>query len=649
MRRNPAELLLLNPAATRALTVQEVGQVMRDLDVPKAWRTRFMQGMEIEWREHGGGIDAHGVGSLVKDHLSEDPNYYSPQGAPPMMRHNPRKPSKVQSVIIPKDRFTKRQAQSWIAQHGFVDPGVDETDDYYRFRQMDPDRQHFKYRTIPFGDSGVQAVVRVSRLPQMRSNPDGFDAAVDAIRAAPSDQKALQLAYPMALQLAHHLGVPVSTARGTKAMLETAQSVAQAVRSGAVAGAGASVATMPEVAQALEGTGLVPVALEQATQIAEVQTSQGVVDVPVAAVSEADYAAIENRIYAAKSWKEAFAVASSVPLAVLRAMYDDEVTPQRIADEQFPDGDEDEDEDRYAELSEDADNLVEAFQNFDDMLRQADDKVYNEWAIGGKQVTSEYVSMYPSAEAAVEKAKERGLEKYRARFPDEEPSDEDEVDFLMDGISPEELDQALLSMDKAMYSFDYQLRTTDSFVYERWKAGGKEVSGDYMSMYPAVEEAVEEVRKRAAERGRRNNPEWARKLGQAAYKGTRRAAQYAAEVGTDLYHGAKSAQREYQTRRAASAGALSAGMPSTLVAKVEDLAGQNLYMDAVALVAKALGDKGAAKHAKNLDAEQDKIGHLTPALREQQEALAKSVFASAQAMWGADAAHALHGAYVGAM
>jgi len=75
-RRNPAELLLLNPAATRPLTMGEVQTVMHALEVPKPWRTRFMQGMDIEWREHGGGIDAHSVGALVIDHLNEDEDYY---------------------------------------------------------------------------------------------------------------------------------------------------------------------------------------------------------------------------------------------------------------------------------------------------------------------------------------------------------------------------------------------------------------------------------------------------------------------------------------------------------------------------------------------------------------------------------------------
>lgn len=75
-RRNPAELLLLNPAATRTLTMGEVQHVMADLQVPKPWRTRFMQGLTVEWSEHGGGIDAHSVGSLVIDHLNEDEDYY---------------------------------------------------------------------------------------------------------------------------------------------------------------------------------------------------------------------------------------------------------------------------------------------------------------------------------------------------------------------------------------------------------------------------------------------------------------------------------------------------------------------------------------------------------------------------------------------
>lgn len=81
-------------------------------------------------------------------------------------RENPeRKPSKVQSVLIPKDRYTLREARKWIKEHKFVDKGVDETDRYYRFRQFAPTK-HYAYRTIAFGQSGIKAVLRVSKKPR---------------------------------------------------------------------------------------------------------------------------------------------------------------------------------------------------------------------------------------------------------------------------------------------------------------------------------------------------------------------------------------------------------------------------------------------------------------------------------------------------
>lgn len=81
-------------------------------------------------------------------------------------RQNPeRKPSKVQSVLIPKDRYTLREARKWIKEHKFVDKGVDETDRYYRFRQFAPTK-HYAYRTIAFGQSGIKAVLRVSKQPR---------------------------------------------------------------------------------------------------------------------------------------------------------------------------------------------------------------------------------------------------------------------------------------------------------------------------------------------------------------------------------------------------------------------------------------------------------------------------------------------------
>ena len=89
---------------------------------------------------------------------------------PSMPRHpRPRGPrggtSEVQSVLIPADAFSPAQAKAWVKRHGYKVGGYDAPDGrgaYHRFRQFDPDRRH-SYRTIPFGDSDVMAVIEVPK------------------------------------------------------------------------------------------------------------------------------------------------------------------------------------------------------------------------------------------------------------------------------------------------------------------------------------------------------------------------------------------------------------------------------------------------------------------------------------------------------
>lgn len=95
----------------------------------------------------------------AREHLMAAVETVHPRRNP---RHNPRKPSEVQSVLIPTDSFTLRQARKWIDEHGFLDEGADETERYYRFRQLDPDKRH-GYRTIEFGDSGIKAIIQVPK------------------------------------------------------------------------------------------------------------------------------------------------------------------------------------------------------------------------------------------------------------------------------------------------------------------------------------------------------------------------------------------------------------------------------------------------------------------------------------------------------
>jgi len=61
--------------------------------------------------------------------------------------------------------------------------------------------------------------------------------------------------------------------------------------------------------------------------------------------------------------------------------------------------DEEQEENNLSELLQ---NLLEAFNTFDDALRQSDRQQWESWKAGGKMVSNEFVSMYPTAEECVE-------------------------------------------------------------------------------------------------------------------------------------------------------------------------------------------------------------------------------------------------------
>ena len=67
----------------------------------------------------------------------------------------------VQSVLLSRDEFTQEQARDWIKKHGYKAQKVDVTQDYYRYRQVDPDTLPFtgRYRTIDLGKIGKLVVV----------------------------------------------------------------------------------------------------------------------------------------------------------------------------------------------------------------------------------------------------------------------------------------------------------------------------------------------------------------------------------------------------------------------------------------------------------------------------------------------------------
>ena len=45
---------------------------------------------------------------------------------------------KVQSVVVPKENFSQESAIEWVHIHNFKLKKVDETEHFYRFRQLSP-------------------------------------------------------------------------------------------------------------------------------------------------------------------------------------------------------------------------------------------------------------------------------------------------------------------------------------------------------------------------------------------------------------------------------------------------------------------------------------------------------------------------------
>jgi hypothetical protein len=66
----------------------------------------------------------------------------------------------IQSVAVRRDKMSKGDAYRWIRDHGYKATKVDVTPEFYRFRQMDPDRLRTgRFRTVEFGDVALATIV----------------------------------------------------------------------------------------------------------------------------------------------------------------------------------------------------------------------------------------------------------------------------------------------------------------------------------------------------------------------------------------------------------------------------------------------------------------------------------------------------------
>ena len=67
----------------------------------------------------------------------------------------------IQSLILSKDHFNRRQAESWIRRHKqYLPIKMDEKPKTWRFRLRVPDETRYEYKIKPFTE-GVTAVIGV--------------------------------------------------------------------------------------------------------------------------------------------------------------------------------------------------------------------------------------------------------------------------------------------------------------------------------------------------------------------------------------------------------------------------------------------------------------------------------------------------------
>ncbi len=63
----------------------------------------------------------------------------------------------IQSIIFDKNLWSVKKAKEWLRNHDYIYPKIDETSDFYRFRQKVPDKNH-RYRTINIG-KGIEFIL----------------------------------------------------------------------------------------------------------------------------------------------------------------------------------------------------------------------------------------------------------------------------------------------------------------------------------------------------------------------------------------------------------------------------------------------------------------------------------------------------------
>jgi len=66
----------------------------------------------------------------------------------------------IQSLALRRDHFTKEEAYRWVRSHGYKADKIDVGPNFFRFRQVDPERlRGGRFRTIDFGKVAHATIV----------------------------------------------------------------------------------------------------------------------------------------------------------------------------------------------------------------------------------------------------------------------------------------------------------------------------------------------------------------------------------------------------------------------------------------------------------------------------------------------------------
>lgn len=66
----------------------------------------------------------------------------------------------VQSVLFNKKYWSQAKAIEWLKKQGYVNNGVHETQNYYRYRQFDPEPRR-EYRAVPVPTKNIILIVDI--------------------------------------------------------------------------------------------------------------------------------------------------------------------------------------------------------------------------------------------------------------------------------------------------------------------------------------------------------------------------------------------------------------------------------------------------------------------------------------------------------